>query len=398
MESQFTSAEISQIRSETKGCKDLIHFNNAGASLPADIVVKTVIDYLTEEATAGGYETEAKHIGRINSVYSTIAGFINAEPEEIALFENASGAWATAFKGLHFEDGDEIITSEMEYVTNIIGLVDAQKSAGIKVIVVPNDEDGDFSLAELEKCITDKTRLMLFTHVSSSGGSILPVEAIGELAERHGILYLLDACQSAGQIPLDVKKIKCDMLSATGRKYLRAPRGTGFLFVKKSSQDQIKPVLLDFLGAGKVSLEGYTLRDDARRYELYEKNRALTLGLGAAIDYATQIGMEKIWQRIESLSRLLRAKLLSVPGVKLLDHGKNLSGIVTFSADRIDSNEIKTRLAERGINVSIGGQQATPIYMEKTGEQSLVRASVHYYNTEQEIERFIQVLKLITGQ
>ncbi|GAA4203293.1 aminotransferase class V-fold PLP-dependent enzyme [Pedobacter jeongneungensis] len=370
----------------------MIHFNNAGASLPPDIVVDTVIDYLKEEAQKGGYETEAKYLDRINAVYGKIAGFINAETEEIALFENASAAWGTAFKGLQFEDGDEIIISEMEYVTNLIGLVDAQKAAQIKVTVIPNDENGDFSLKLLEESINAKTKLFIFTHVSSSGGSILPVEAIGELAEKHDILYLLDACQSAGQIPLDVKKIKCDMLSATGRKYLRAPRGTGFLFVKKAVQDKIRPALKDFLSAGNVSLDGYTLREDARRYELYEKNRALTLGLVAAIDYASSIGMERIWQRIESLSRLLRAKLVAITGITLRDHGLQLSGIVTFSADSLSSADIKTRLTQQGINVSIGVQQATPIYMENTGQESLVRASIHYYNTEGEINLFIQVI------
>src|SRR5690606_35515318 len=133
-----------------------------------------------------------------------------------------------------FEDGDEIITSEMEYVTNLIGLVDIQKAAGVKVTVIANDKQGNFPVGELEKAITARTKLIAVTHVSSSGGSTLPVEQIGEIAAGHGILYLLDACQSAGQLPLDVKKIKCDMLSATGRKYLRAPRGTGFLYVKKS--------------------------------------------------------------------------------------------------------------------------------------------------------------------
>ncbi len=386
METKLHKEEINRIRMETRGCAERLHFNNAGASLPPDVVVDTVVDYLRAEAAVGGYETETRYLDKINGVYASIAQLINAKPDEIALFENASAAWGTAFRGLSFEDGDEIITSEMEYVTNLIGLVDSQKADGVKVNVIGNDREGNFPIKELEKAITGKTKLIAVTHVSSSGGSILPVERIGEVAARHGILYLLDACQSVGQLPLDVKKIKCDMLSATGRKYLRAPRGTGFLYVKKSSQDKLKPVLLDFVAAANVSLTGYTLRQDARRFELYEKNRALTLGLGRAVDYALDIGMDRIWGRIEHLSAVLRRELAEIPGVTVRDTGDALSGIVTFAVEGIESSVIKTNLETRGINVSVGGAQATPIYMEKSGLATVVRASVHYYNTEEEIE------------
>lgn len=384
--------ELLDLRAQTAGVSNLIHFNNAGSSLPADLVVDTVIAYLKEEALNGGYETEAKYSEQINAVYDSIARLINADTDEVAIFENASAAWGTAFRGLSFEAGDEIITSEMEYVTNLIGLVDAQNLNRVTVRVIANDEHGDFSMSDFEKAISPKTKLIAMTHVSSSGGSILPVEAIGDLAEQHGILYLLDACQSAGQLPLDVRKIKCDMLSATGRKYMRAPRGTGFLYVKKSSQDKLKPVLVDFLGAGNVSLSGYTLRNDARRFELYEKNRALTLGLGRALEYALSIGLDRIWNRVEMLSGVLRDKLGMINGVEVRDFGTVKSGIVTFSVKGWESGLVKTKLAEAKINVSVGGSQATPIYMEKSQLQTVVRASLHYYNTEEEIEVLIETL------
>lgn len=388
----INNQELQHLRNQTIGTSQLIHFNNAGSSLPPDVVVDTVIDYLRVEALAGGYETEAKYTDQINGVYDLIAQLINADRDEVAIFENASAAWCTAFKGLSFKDGDEIITSEMEYVTNLIGLVDIQNADGIKVKVIPNDEQGNFSMPEFEKAINAKTKLIMVTHISSSGGSIMPVEEIGDLAEKHQILYLVDACQSAGQLPLDVKKIKCDMLSATGRKYMRAPRGTGFLFVKKSSQDLIKPILLDFQAAGNVSLSDYTLRKDARRFELYEKSRALTLGFGKAIEYAMNIGLDRIWHRIEHLSALLRRKLAEIPGIIVHDSGDRLSGIVAFSVNDVESSEVKLRLAQIGINVSVGGAQATPIYMGKSRLSAILRASVHYYNTEEEINTLCQEL------
>ncbi|RKR82373.1 selenocysteine lyase/cysteine desulfurase [Mucilaginibacter gracilis] len=328
----------------------------------------------------------------IDGVYQLIADLIGAVKEEVAIFENASAAWGTAFKGLTFHDGDEIITCEMEYVTNLIGLADVRKK-GVKVIVINNDESGNFPLADLEQAINSKTKLIAVTHIPSSGGGILPIKEIGNIASKHKVLYMVDACQTAGQYPIDVKEIKCDILSATGRKYMRAPRGTGFLFVKKTVQDQLSPVLLDFLAASNVSLDGYTLRQDARRFELYEKSRALTLGLGKAVEYALNIGVDRIWQRVQYLADLTRAELNGIPGVTCHDIGSEKCGIVTFSVAGIDSMLVKNKLVENGINVSFGGSQATPIYMEKHGLKGIVRASLHYYNTESEIATMCDFLK-----
>lgn len=398
MEPTLQKAEVEILRSQTKGCAERVHFNNAGAALPPDIVVDTVIDYLREEALIGGYEAETRYASKITQVYGNIARLINADQDEIALFENASTAWVTAFKGLSFENGDEIITSEMEYATNLIGLVDIQKADGVLLKVIPNDPQGNFPVEELEKAISPKTRLIAITHISSSGGSILPVDEIGEIAERHQILYLVDACQSAGQLPLDVKKMKCDMLSVTGRKYLRAPRGTGFLFVKRASQDKLKPIFLDSLAAANVSLSGYSLRQDARRFELYEKSRALVLGLGTAVEYALRVGIDRIWNRIEFLSALMRKELAEIPGVIMLDSGDKLSGLVTFSVKDAESSVVKLKLAVLGINVSVGAAQATPLYMKKNSFATLVRASVHYYNTEEEIGILCREVSVIVNQ
>lgn len=340
---------------------------------PCHRIVEKVVDYLKEEALCGGYETEAKYKDEIEAVYGKIAQLIGSSADEIALLENASAAWGTAFKGISFSKGDEILTTEMEYVTNLIGIADIQKS-DVKVIVIANDADGNFDVSKLEQAITPKTRLIMVTHISSSGGSIMPVKDIGAIAAKYNILYLLDACQSVGHLEIDVKEINCDLLSATGRKYLRAPRGTGFLFVKRKILDEIHPVLMDFQSVNNVSLKGYTLRDGARRFELYEKNRALTLGLGKAVDYALHIGTQRISDRIKELSSYLRGNLSEIPNVQLHDSGNNLSGIVTFSLKNMDSNLVKSKLAENRINVSVAGAQATPLYMENQKLELMLRA------------------------
>ena len=370
----------------------MIHFNNAGASLPPDVVLETVINYLREEATLGGYETEAKYSTQLENVYTSIARLINAKKDEIAIVENASMAWHLAFNGIDFQKDDEVITSEMEYVTNLIGFLNVQKTRGIVLRIIPNDHKGNFDLQAFEAAISQKTKLIAITHIPSTAGNILPVAEIGRIARRNKILYLLDACQSAGHLPVDVEAIGCDMLAVTGRKYLRAPRGTGFLYVRKEVQDRLNLLFMDGHSVASITENDFKVRDDARRFELYEKNRALILGLGAAVDHALDIGLDKIWSRIETLSALLRTRLAAIDGVTVNDKGDHLSGIVTFTVDKVDSAKVKARLAAQDINVTEGKAVSTLLYMNKRHLTAVVRASVHYYNTEAEIEKFCEAL------
>ncbi len=321
-----------------------------------------------------------------------MARLINAEKDEVALAENASTAWGLAFNGIDFRKGDVILTSEMEYVTNLIGFLNAKKMYGVEIRVVPNDEYGNFSLPALEEAISPRTRLIAMTHIPSTAGGMIPVVEIGRIARKHNILYLVDACQSIGQIPVDVKAIGCDLLSVTGRKFLRAPRGTGFLFVKKPVQDQLKTYFVDGHSTEWVREDDYKLRDDARRFQLYERNRGLTLGLGKAIEYVLDIGVDRVWLRVQQLADHLRASLDSIDGIKVHDRGEQKCGIVTFSVEGMDAVTVKNRLGESHINVSIGTAISTLIYMNKNHLISVIRASVHYYNTEEEIGRLCEVL------
>jgi len=394
----LSEQEVQSLRAETKGTAQRIHFNNAGASLPPDVVVETMVNYLNEEAIYGGYETEYKYREELENTYALIARMLNAGKNEVAIVENASTAWGIAFNGLDFKKGDEIITCEMEYVTNFIGFLNVKKTHGVEIRVIANDAQGNFPLQELEDAISPKTKLIAITQIPSTAGSVIPVAEIGKIARKYQILYLLDACQSIGQMPVDIKEINCDMLAVTGRKYLRAPRGTGFLYVRKEIQDKIKPIFIDSMGAPVVSLDDYQLRNDARRFELYEKNRALILGLGKAIEYALNIGMDRIWQRIQLLAGLMRQQLESIDGITVHDTGDQKCGNVTFSVDDIDSATIKNELAAKQINVSIGKAISTPIYMDKNHLSAVVRASVHYYNTEEEIKTMCDVLVSVMKQ
>lgn len=391
----LSSIDIQQLRAETSGTKQKIHFNNAGASLPPDIVVDTVVNYLQEEALLGGYEIEYDYREQLDNTYSLVAQLINANKDEIALVENASMGWWTAFNGLQFKPGDEIITSEFEYVTNLIGLLHAKKKFGITIKLVPNNEQGDFDINKLEEAITPNTKLIAVTHVPSTAGGVLPVAEIGKVAKKHNIIYLLDACQSVGHIPVDVKEIGCDMLCVTGRKYLRAPRGTGFLYVKKEIQDKLEVQFIDGFTTQWVTTDDYKLKDNAHRFEVYEKNRALSLGLGKAVEYTLNIGIDKIWQRIQYIAGYMRAQLSAIKGVTVHDAGSVQCGIVTFTVAGIDSYIIKNKLAEQNINTSVAKAISALYFMNRHGIASSVRASVHYYNTEEEVNQLCSALKAI---
>jgi cysteine desulfurase/selenocysteine lyase len=392
----FNEEEIQRFRAETTGTAERIHLNNAGASLPPDIVVNTMVDFLREEALYGGYEAEAKHRVRLDHTHALIAQLINAHPHEIALVENASAAWEIAFNGLNFQQGDEVIISEMEYVSNVLGLLNAQKLYGIVIKMIPNDAEGNFPISALEAAITARTKLIAVTHVPSTAGNVLPATAIGEVARKHNIVYLLDACQSVGQMPVDVQAIGCDMLAVTGRKYLRGPRGSGFLYVRRQMIDKLKLLFFDGRTVSSVNQQGFVVREEARRFEWYEKNPAVILGLQKAVEYALNIDVKRIWQRIQYLAFLFRQRLTELDGITVHDQGDELCGIVTFSISGIPAAAVKTKLAAKNINVHIGLAKSTLYYMNRKGLDGIVRASVHYYNTEEEIELVCRELRTIS--
>jgi selenocysteine lyase/cysteine desulfurase len=354
-----------------------------------------MVDFLHEEALYGGYETEAKYRTQLDHTHTLIAQLINAHPDEIALVENASAAWDIAFNGLHFQPGDEVITSEMEYASNVLGLLNAQKMVGIVIKMIPNDAQGNFPLSALEAAITPKTKLIAVTHVPASSGNVLPVVAIGEIARKHNIVYLLDACQSAGQMPVDVQAIGCDMLAVTGRKYLRGPRGCGFLYVRKQMVNKLKLLFFDARTVSSMNQQGFVIREDARRFEWFEKHPAVVLGLHKAVEYVLGIGVERIWKRIQHLAFLFRQRLREMDGITVHDQGDELCGIITFSISGVTAAEVRTKLAGKNINVNIGFAKSTLYYMNRKGLDGIVRASVHYYNTEEEIEKVCGELRVL---
>lgn len=391
----FTKEEIQQIRQETRGTKKVIHFNNAGAALMPDAVTDAVIGYWQHEANYGGYEVEAQFNRQLEHTYDAVAELINADRDEIAIVENATAGWHLAFHSIDFQDGDAILTSISEYSSSFISFLKLKQKVDIDIRVVPNDEYGQIDVQAMEDLIDVNVKLIAIAHIPTNSGLINPATAVGEIAQKYGIPYLLDACQSIGQIPIDVQTIGCDFLSATGRKYLRAPRGTGFLYVKKSWLERdIEPPFLDTHSADWTSPSTFEMQPNARRFENWENNCAAKYGLGLAVDYAMSIGMERISERLRALAATLRTELSKIEGVLVMDIGKRKGGIVSFKMGNHTPKQIKAHLASKNINVSIISPKGALLDSEQRNlHDGMIRASVHYYNTEEEIGALCKALK-----
>lgn len=355
-------------------------------------VANAIIEYLEHEMAYGGYETARKYHLELEKTYQAVANLINADSDEIAILENATAAWNVAFLSIDFNDGDRILTSVSEYASNFIAYLRLQKEVDVHIDVIPCDEYGQASVEKLKTMMDSNVKLISITHIPTNSGLVNPVEEIGKVAAQYKCLYLVDACQSVGQYPVDVKEIGCDMLSATGRKYLRGPRGTGFLYVNKEKLQSLDPPFLDLNGAEWVAENQYKVRDDARRFENWETNYAGVMGLKKAVEYADEIGISNIWSRVTALGEQLRWELEKHPNIKVRDIGEKRCGLVTFTIDSQKAGEMQDKLAKENINVSVSRKSSTLMDMRNRKLEEVVRASLHYYNTTAEIEQFIQTL------
>jgi len=365
----------------------------AGVSEAPAPVLEAVIGHLRLEADIGGYEAAAARRAATEHAYDAVAALLGARHEEIALVENATRAWDMAFYALPLRAGDRILTTTSEYASNVIAFLQLAGRSGVQIEVVPDDPDGQLDVGALRELLDERVKLIAVNHVPTHNGLVNPAAEIGKVAREAGVPYLLDACQSVGQLPVDVRQIGCDLLSATGRKFLRGPRGTGFLYVSAPFLERLDPPFLDLYAAEWTAPDSYTVRPDARRFESWESSLACRLGLAAAVDYALGLGLEAIEERVTALAAELRERLRAIPGVTVHDRGARQCGIVTFSVAGHGAGEVAEALAARKINVSLPAPEAARHDFERHGLPVLVRASPHYYNTGDELAALCQVVE-----
>ena len=384
------SIDLAAVRADTPNCENLLHFNNAGASLTPQPVYDAVIAHLDLEQRIGAYEAEAAASETLEDFYDAMAEMLCCDRDEIAYIENATRAWDMAFYSLPLEAGDQILTHSSEYASNYLAYLQQARRRGLKVDVVPSDQFGQIDVAALESMINERTRLISLNYIPTQSGLVNPAEKVGEVASKHGIFYLLDACQAVGQMPVDVSRIKCDLLTGTGRKFLRGPRGTGFLYVRRSILDRLDPPFVDLRSGNWIDADNFDFAPGAKRFENWESYVAGRVGLTRAVRYALDIGLDNIQSRVVELAEQLRAQLAQIKGITIKDPGENKCGIVTFHKQDEDAFKLAARLRASQINISVTTAASARLDSQFSEQQKIARASVHYFNSEAEVERFCE--------
>jgi len=387
--------DTTKVRADTPGCTHKIFLNSAGSSLMTKGAVQIMHSYLDKEMMLGGYQTAPLYQNEIDKFYHHAAALLHTSPANIAFNFNATDAYAKAVSSMPFRSGDCILTTEDDYVSNYILFFSLQKRFGLQIVRCNTLPSGDIDMFDLEtKMLKYRPVLVSVTHIPSNSGKIQDVEQIGHLCEKYDIWYIVDACQSAGQMDIDVTKIKCDFLSATGRKFLRGPRGTGLLYVSdKALAAGLEPLLIDMRGATWDTENSYKPSGSATRFELWEANYSNILGLSEAIRYAMSIGLENIRAYNLELCQLLKEQLQTIPDIRITEEGSQTGSIVTFTSDTKTLDEYKNTLDMANISYSVGYRHFALIDFNKKNVDWVIRFSPHYFNTTDEILKVGEILR-----
>lgn len=382
-------------RLDTPGCAERIHLNNAGAALMPRRVVEAITGHIDLEAKVGGYEAAALVADHVDAAYVAVAGVLNTKPQNVALVDNATVAVAQALAAFDFSPGDAIVTTHNDYTSNQLMYLALAQRHGVEVVRADDLPEGGVDPESVRRLIRHpRCRLVALTWVPTNGGLVQPAEAVGAICREAGVPYLLDACQAVGQLLVDVERLACDFLAATARKFLRGPRGIGFMYVSdRMLEGGAYPLTLDMRGAGLVDAGRFELVPDARRFENWEFAYALVLGLGEAARYALDVGIEVAGARANELAGLVRRRLADMPGVRPIEPGARLSAIVTAAVDGWEADDLVLRLRERAINTSASVSGPGPFNGPGAAGTSMLRISPHYYNTTDEIDAALDELE-----
>jgi selenocysteine lyase/cysteine desulfurase len=375
-----------KIRADTPACEERIFLDSAGSSLAPQPVLRATIDHLRREAEVGGYVAAAERADDLAGLKTSLGHLLNCSPQALALTDSATRSWTQFVSAVTLRRGDRILITEAEYASNAVALLQRARRCGAHVEVVPSDHTGELDLGALEATIDERVRLVSLVHVPTNGGLVNPVAEVVDVAHRRGALVLLDACQSVGQLGVDVTRLGVDALSATGRKWLRGPRGTGVLYVRPELIAELEPPGVDLHSATWTAPGEYELRAGAERFELWETDVAGRLGLKAAVDYLLALGPAEVERAVAERAQRLRAALASIPGVTVRDRGRQPCGIVSFTVDGVDAASVCDQLAAQDVIVTVSRRPSTLLDMTARGLESVVRASPHYFVSERQID------------
>jgi selenocysteine lyase/cysteine desulfurase len=377
-----------------------IHLNNAGAGLMPTPVLETITAHLELESRLGGYEAAAAERARIEAAYHEIAGLVGADARNVAVVENATVALAQALSAYDFESGDVILTTRNDYASNQLMYLSLAERLGVEVVRAEDAPEGGVDPESVRALVAERRPAVVsLTCIPTNSGLVQPAEAVGEICAEAGVPYLVDACQVVGQMPVDAASLHCDFLAVTARKFMRGPRGIGFLYVSdRALAAGRKPLYIDMRGADWVAADGYELRPDARRFENWEFPYALVLGMGDAARYAREVGLETARDRARALAGELRDGLAGIDGVRVLDRGPELCAIVTVAAAGWSADDLVAELRDQGINTSGVVRTAAVIDMDEKGVETALRLSPHYYNTDAEVRAAVHAIEALVEE
>ncbi len=391
----FTKEQITRFRTDTPGCLQRIHLNNAGAALMPLPVSEAITNHIHLESEIGGYEAHAAKAENIQGFYKAVAKLINAQPHQVAYMTSATDAYSRALSSIDFKRGDVLLTTRNDYVSNQIAFIQLQKRFGVKIVRAADNADGEVDVGSVAKLMdVHRPKVVAVTHVPMNAGVVQPVEDIGRLCREKEIIYLVDGCQSAGQLAVDVASIQCDFFSVTMRKFLRGPRGAGFLYVSdRILESGLAPIFVDLHSANWIEANEYELTRSAQRFELWERSYALVEASRAAVEYALWAGPDNIEGRVKYLAGYLRDRLNALPGISIMDGGKIKSGIVGIHLANWEASAFKAALTKKNINSSLILYNSALLDLRAKGVDWLSRLSPHYYNTIEEIDTAVSVIE-----
>ncbi|MDW3212926.1 MAG: aminotransferase class V-fold PLP-dependent enzyme [Ilumatobacteraceae bacterium] len=388
--------DLARVRGDTLGVDDIVHLNNCGSSLPPRSVVDAQVDYLREEQRMGGYEVAAARSDDLHDFTLLTARMLGCGVDEVAFQGSAIEGWWRAFLSIDLQPGDRVLAGTSEYQGNAFGLLQA-RDRGVLVETIPNDERGTIDLAALAAAIDDRVGLVCLTQVSMSNGAVHPAADVGRLCRDAGVPFLLDACQVAGQRPLDVDRLGCDFLVYTGRKFMRGPRGTGVLYARRSTVDRLGPSpFVDGRSGIWTGDDTWEHTPGAARFELGERSFAAQVGLAEATRYALDVGLDTIAERVGMLAERLRGQLAGLDRVRVRDEGDDRCGIVTFTLEGLTAVDIRSSLGAAGINIGAPGAVNARWDLGRRNIDAVARVGVHYFNSEAELDRLIEVVSDLT--
>lgn len=371
-----------------------LFMNSAGSSLMSENTVSAVKDYLDLEVKYGGYEVMIEHASRYISCYTEGAKLLNCRPDQIALCESATSGFNNAISSIPFKPNDVILTSAMDYGSNMMLYKYLEMRYKVKLVLCKTDLNGQIDLEDFTAYVVDnRPKLVAITHIPTNAGSIQDLSLISQLCLHHDIRLAIDACQSVGQINVDVQAIKCDILTVTGRKFLRAPRGTGLLYVSdKMTQEDYHPIMLDGVGAVWSDIQTFDLAKTAKRYEPFEHSLASFAGMANALSELNAIGIDRIEFYNKELAAYTRSQLSSLPEVVCYDLGDNLSSIISVRSPKWELALVQKLLKSHQIRAGITYRNMAYIDMSTKQLDWALRLSPHYFNSKKEVDLLVEYI------